>query len=133
MVFVYLYQGILDLYEFQKKYPYAEGKVNAHLAKTGTYFQSYIRRGLANIAAEEDAANAGGIPVVVTPVNSENDWPGTWGKRTSSRFSLTEAKSTEEPAESYKQKLLRLQQMFGYRSDGVSAFMISQLPISNQR
>jgi hypothetical protein len=31
-----------------------EGKITTQLSKTGTHFQSYIRRGLANIAAEEE-------------------------------------------------------------------------------
>lgn len=47
-------QGIIELYEFQKKYPTAESKVNAYLSQTGTYFQSYIRRGLSNLAAEDN-------------------------------------------------------------------------------
>ncbi|RUP25535.1 hypothetical protein BC936DRAFT_138829, partial [Jimgerdemannia flammicorona] len=52
-------QGINELYEFQKKHPGVEMKVNAHLAQTGTYFQSYIRRGLSNLAAE-DVSGANG-------------------------------------------------------------------------
>ncbi|CAG8737037.1 11275_t:CDS:2, partial [Dentiscutata heterogama] len=47
-------QGIYELYEFQKQHPEMESKVTSHLSKTGPYFQSYIRRGLANIAAEEE-------------------------------------------------------------------------------
>src|SRR5689334_4658637 len=41
-------------------YPNMESKVNAQLAKTGTFFQSYIRRGLANLEAEAAAAARGG-------------------------------------------------------------------------
>ncbi|KAI9004872.1 armadillo-type protein [Phycomyces nitens] len=51
-------QGIIELYEFQKKYPSAEGKVNAFLSQSGTYFQSYIRRGLSNLAAEDNELRA---------------------------------------------------------------------------
>lgn len=46
-------QGIVELYEFQKKYPLAEAKVNTYLSQSGQYFQSYIRRGLSNLAAED--------------------------------------------------------------------------------
>lgn len=46
-------QGIIELYEFQKKYPLAEAKVNTYLSQSGQYFQSYIRRGLSNLAAED--------------------------------------------------------------------------------
>ncbi|CAO3632931.1 unnamed protein product [Cunninghamella echinulata] len=46
-------QGIVELYEFQKKYPLAENKVNSYLNQTGTYFQRYIRRGLSNLAADD--------------------------------------------------------------------------------
>ncbi|KAI8334829.1 armadillo-type protein [Chlamydoabsidia padenii] len=46
-------QGIVELYDFQKKYPLAETKVNIYLSQTGTYFQRYIRRGLSNLAAED--------------------------------------------------------------------------------
>lgn len=45
----------MELYEFQKRYPHAETKVNAYLSQTGNYFQSYIRRGLNNLSAEDDS------------------------------------------------------------------------------
>lgn len=48
----------MELYEFQKKYPHAETKVNAYLSQTGNYFQSYIRRGLNNLSAEDDSLKA---------------------------------------------------------------------------
>lgn len=54
-------QGIIELYEFQKKYPLAEAKVNAYLSQTGTYFQSYIRRGLSNLAAEDNDLRAASL------------------------------------------------------------------------
>lgn len=51
-------QGIVELYEFQKTYPLAEAKVNGYLVQTGNYFQSYIRRGLSNLAAEDSESRA---------------------------------------------------------------------------
>lgn len=51
-------QGIIELYQFQKSYPLAEAKVNTYLSQTGNYFQSYIRRGLSNLAAEDSDLHA---------------------------------------------------------------------------
>ncbi|KAI9250400.1 armadillo-type protein, partial [Helicostylum pulchrum] len=51
-------QGIIELYQFQKSYPLAETKVNTYLSQTGNYFQSYIRRGLSNLAAEDSDLHA---------------------------------------------------------------------------
>lgn len=48
-------EGIQDLYNFQKIHTYADAMVESHLSKTGQYFQGYIRRGLANLMAEEHA------------------------------------------------------------------------------
>ncbi|CEI92510.1 hypothetical protein RMCBS344292_06766 [Rhizopus microsporus] len=60
-------QGIIELYEFQKAYPAAQSKVNTYLSQTGTYFQSYIRRGLSNLAAEDNEMLAAStIPMVPT-------------------------------------------------------------------
>lgn len=38
--------GIYDLFEFQKRHPYANGLVEQVLSSTGAYFQGYVRRGL---------------------------------------------------------------------------------------
>ncbi|KAI7908148.1 armadillo-type protein [Cokeromyces recurvatus] len=54
----YTKQGIIELYDFQKNYPNAQGKVNNYLGQTGTYFQSYIRRGLSNLEAEDNELHA---------------------------------------------------------------------------
>ncbi|KAI9483394.1 MAG: armadillo-type protein [Benjaminiella poitrasii] len=54
----YTKQGIIELYEFQKSYPHASGKVNNYLSQTGSYFQSYIRRGLSNLEAEDNELQA---------------------------------------------------------------------------
>jgi cytoskeleton-associated protein 5 len=57
------------LYEFQKQYPHTEAKVNTYLSQTGNYFQSYIRRGLSNLAAEDNElhAAAAAAAAVTTP------------------------------------------------------------------
>ncbi|KAI9347159.1 hypothetical protein DFJ73DRAFT_836828 [Zopfochytrium polystomum] len=52
-------QGIADLYAFRKKFPEHEEVVQKHLLKTGTYFQGYIKRGLATLAqADEEKERA---------------------------------------------------------------------------
>ncbi|KAF9948601.1 Microtubule-associated protein, microtubule dynamics during spindle orientation [Mortierella alpina] len=129
-------QGIADLYQFQKMYPNMESKVNAQLAKTGTFFQSYIRRGLANLEAEANAAAANGG----SSASSAGGAGGLTGSPTvrdrevadiiaarkrESVLSLANSESgmsttgslSADPSESYKDRLARLQQMFGYKSE----------------
>ncbi|GAA5837023.1 hypothetical protein JCM11251_004477 [Rhodosporidiobolus azoricus] len=48
--------GIAELYEFQKEHPEAVKKVETWMAGTGSYFQTYLKRALANLkAADPDA------------------------------------------------------------------------------
>ncbi|KAL9937441.1 hypothetical protein V8E36_003850 [Tilletia maclaganii] len=53
-------QGIRDLYEFQKRYPHRQASIDRSLEATGSIFQRYIRRALANHAAE-DGDHAGDL------------------------------------------------------------------------
>ncbi|KAF0542990.1 ARM repeat-containing protein [Gigaspora margarita] len=99
-------QGIYELYEFQKQHPEMESKVTSHLSKTGPYFQSYIRRGLANIAAEEEEKERANVIAEVKTLFPLGGNAAEGGQ--------TEGGQTEDDA--HKQKLLRLQQVFGYRS-----------------
>ncbi|KAG0267963.1 Microtubule-associated protein, microtubule dynamics during spindle orientation [Actinomortierella ambigua] len=163
-------QGIQDLYFFQKMYPEMQSKVNAQLAKTGTFFQSYIRRGLANLDAEAAMATtgAGGVgsaaPGAGAPAGTGSTTGGTMGstgasattgpggiqasssgvgggmgglgspmtrhrelldaaaaRRRESMAVSSESTGTNgttassgDPADTYKDRLARLQQMFGY-------------------
>ncbi|CAG8638343.1 14946_t:CDS:10, partial [Gigaspora margarita] len=97
-------QGIYELYEFQKQHPEMESKVTSHLSKTGPYFQSYIRRGLANIAAEEEEKERANVIAEVKTLFPLGGNAAEGGQ--------TEGGQTEDDA--HKQKLLRLQQVFGY-------------------
>ncbi|KAJ2997979.1 Microtubule-associated protein, microtubule dynamics during spindle orientation [Globomyces sp. JEL0801] len=45
--------GIQRLYDIQKQYPHILPMVEEKVAKTGSYFQGYIRRSLANLSQEE--------------------------------------------------------------------------------
>ncbi|KFH73222.1 hypothetical protein MVEG_00443 [Podila verticillata NRRL 6337] len=133
-------QGISDLYAFQKMYPNMESKVNAQLARTGTFFQSYIRRGLANLEAEAQAAATATTSIPLPLSASSNGGMGGIGsassaseamaaaaaRRRESVLSIAKSESdasaaglttSADPAESYKDRLARLQQMFGYKSE----------------
>ncbi|KAE8268517.1 hypothetical protein A4X09_0g3815 [Tilletia walkeri] len=46
-------QGIRDLYDFSKRYPQRQASIDRSLEATGSIFQRYIRRALANHAAED--------------------------------------------------------------------------------
>ncbi|KAF7730601.1 Microtubule-associated protein, microtubule dynamics during spindle orientation [Apophysomyces ossiformis] len=128
-------QGIIELYEFQKKYPLAEAKVNAFLGQTGTYFQSYIRRGLSNLAAEDNELRAS-TPVSVGAGDQQSQSPRTVTPPASSPSPVmgTTAHENRLSVEMYqsagdrnsihgddpmgmKQRILRLQQKFGYRAE----------------
>lgn len=120
-------------------YPNMESKVNAQLARTGTFFQSYIRRGLANLEAEAQAAatattsipsplsasSNGGIGGIGSASSASEAMAAAAARRRESVLSLAKSESdasvaglttSADPAESYKDRLARLQQMFGYKS-----------------
>jgi cytoskeleton-associated protein 5 len=83
-------QGIQRLHEFQKLNPSAFILIESRLAQTGSYFQGYIRRGLATLAQSE---------LAVAPRVEER------------RFD-SPSKPVESDADSYKETLARLQRMF---------------------
>ncbi|RIA95528.1 armadillo-type protein [Glomus cerebriforme] len=99
-------KGIYELYEFQKQHPEMEGKITTQLSRTGTHFQSYIRRGLANIATEEEEKERANVIAEA----KKNLFPQD------DNHSENNVNQSEDVA--YKQKLLRLQQVFGYRETG---------------
>ncbi|KAI8967762.1 armadillo-type protein [Mycotypha africana] len=51
-------QGVIELYEFQKKYPNAESRVKVFLNQTTPFFKSYIQRCLSNLEAEDEELHA---------------------------------------------------------------------------
>ena len=125
----------MELYEFQKRYPHAETKVNAYLSQTGNYFQSYIRRGLNNLSAEDDSMkfrpNAHNDTTDASSIRSaEGSSPRTSRPQSTGRvfcnlmtccinklkLIVYYVRSVEDPVE-IKQRLLRLQQKFGYRQE----------------
>ncbi|KAJ9476251.1 Protein STU2 [Pseudozyma hubeiensis] len=94
-------QGIRELYEFQKRNPHLEKHVENSLQKTGPIFQRFIKRALANHAAEDpDVINGSAaapqaasvatgleeIKRVGTPSGGSANGSGTPGTPRSSRF-----------------------------------------------
>lgn len=58
-------QGLQEMYEFRKRYPYLESYIQSLLQTTGPMFQRYIKRVFANYAAEDpDVINAAQPPPV---------------------------------------------------------------------
>ncbi|PWN17789.1 ARM repeat-containing protein [Microstroma glucosiphilum] len=53
-------KAIKDLYEFQKRYPHKANSIERSLQSTGPIFQRYIKRALANHAAEDEGAEQAG-------------------------------------------------------------------------
>ncbi|CAG8608892.1 3275_t:CDS:2, partial [Paraglomus occultum] len=93
-------KGIQELYEFQKEHPEMESKISAQLETTSFYFQSYIRRGLSNIATEEEEKQRASMIA-----EARNVFPASAGR----------AESVSPPPEDeHKQKLLKLAELFGY-------------------
>lgn len=88
-------QGIQQLFDFQKKNPGAFLAVETRLSQTGSYFQGYIRRGLAALAQSEmDAAQPRVADVQRAFVDNESATP------------------MDGDADSYKETLVKLQRMF---------------------
>ncbi|KAG0261640.1 Microtubule-associated protein, microtubule dynamics during spindle orientation [Mortierella polycephala] len=145
-------QGISDLYQFQKMYPNMESKVNAQLAKTGTFFQSYIRRGLANLEADANATAAnggsalnssgsGGINGIGSPKFRDRETGDAAARKRESVMSIVNSESgisatgggSADPSESYKDRLARLQQMFGYKSESKTPSPVQDAHETNAR
>jgi cytoskeleton-associated protein 5 len=53
-------KAIKDLYEFQKRHPHKANSIERSLQSTGPIFQRYIKRALANHAAEDEGAEQAG-------------------------------------------------------------------------
>lgn len=141
--------GIAQLYAFQRAHPEAQGLIDAHLSKSGTYFQSYIRRSLANLEAEdrengEEGAGAGGgdgrtrgnghlrrASTLSTVSNGSYTSTGSYGSMPSPASMMSRELSHEsnprygmEDVAKHQERLSRLQEMFGYTSKGeVSSMM----------
>ncbi|KAI8051432.1 armadillo-type protein [Syncephalis plumigaleata] len=118
-------QGIMELYEFQRDHPEEGEAVETFLKKAGT-FQSYIRRTLANIAADRgevlsSAAGGSGATSTTPPISparsaSAMKRMSTFSDTSSSDVSSSAASIGGGESEAHRQRLQRLQQMFGYQS-----------------
>ncbi|KAN0064473.1 hypothetical protein ACQY0O_002099 [Thecaphora frezii] len=81
--------AIRQLYEFQKKYPHKEASIQRALQNTGPIFQRYVKRALANHAADDLEANSAAAPSPQLGDDERRD-SGTFSNstRTSLRSSL---------------------------------------------
>ncbi|GAA6034227.1 hypothetical protein JCM8097_003793 [Rhodosporidiobolus ruineniae] len=126
--------GIAALYEFQKEHPEAQGRVATWMAGTGSYFQTYLRRALANLEAadRERSAEPPTSPSTDTfarPASRSSRpssiAPGTPTRPSSSRMSIGSAAGTGlglggvpggsgSGTPNSQAKLQELQSMFGF-------------------
>ncbi|GAA5933192.1 hypothetical protein JCM3775_002563 [Rhodotorula graminis] len=116
--------GIAALYEFQKEHPEASARIATWMAGTGSYFQTYLKRALANLEAADrertgeppaspspslDAASTTARPVSHSSRPPSVAVPGT---PTRSRLSLGPGALNSTPQQSAK--LQELHSMFGF-------------------
>ncbi|BGP23073.1 microtubule associated protein [Rhodotorula toruloides] len=114
--------GIAALYEFQKEHPEAAPRIATWMAGTGSYFQTYLKRALANLEAA-DRERAVEVPVSPTsassgasarpssrPTSSASAAPGTPSR--SSRLSLGPNAVPSTPQQSAR--LQELHSVFGF-------------------
>ncbi|EPQ29249.1 uncharacterized protein PFL1_03004 [Pseudozyma flocculosa PF-1] len=76
--------AIRQLYEFQKKYPHKEPSIQRALQNTGPIFQRYVKRALANHAADDLEASS----AVASPQLGETERPESGTFTSSARTSL---------------------------------------------
>lgn len=97
-------QGVMELYEFQKVYYQHHDKVYNKLSQQGVNFRMYIRNTLERIAKERG--------------ESLSDFSSNATVSVTSASSLETVNITQAPTKSdtddYKERLMRLQQRFGY-------------------
>ncbi|OZJ04855.1 hypothetical protein BZG36_02598 [Bifiguratus adelaidae] len=108
-------QGIYELYQFGKEHPSAESRINAHLALTGTYFQSYIRRALANLEAEDKLA-MGTVPEAVSSPQAKVEDTPRHDDAVASAATTINTTGTRTSVEGSRDRLHRLQEKFSNRS-----------------
>ncbi|GAA6011628.1 hypothetical protein JCM11491_004710 [Sporobolomyces phaffii] len=114
--------GISALYEFQKEHPEASARISTWMAGTGSYFQTYLKRALANLEANDSerkvetptspgSESMSSVPSRLSRPSSaaSNAAPGTPTR--SSRLSLGPTAPTGTPQQSAK--LAELKSMFG--------------------
>ncbi|BGP14170.1 hypothetical protein JCM10213_002469 [Rhodosporidiobolus nylandii] len=112
--------GIAALYEFQKDHPEAAPRVEKWMSGTGSYFQTYLRRALANIEASEQERHAQGptspsVDVFARP-SSRSSRPSSIAPGTPTRASRMSIGSAAGASATPQQsaKLQELQSMFGF-------------------
>ncbi|GAA5947554.1 hypothetical protein JCM3765_001726 [Sporobolomyces pararoseus] len=114
--------GISALYEFQKEHPEASARIATWMAGTGSYFQTYLKRALANLEATDrerkvetptspTSESMSSVPSRLSRPSSAASNPAPGTPTRSSRLSLGPTSSTGTPQQSAK--LAELKSMFG--------------------
>ncbi|BGP46329.1 hypothetical protein JCM10450v2_002171 [Rhodotorula kratochvilovae] len=113
--------GIAALYQFQKEHPEAAARIATWMAGTGSYFQTYLKRALANLEAadRERSGEPPASPVAESATTfgrpaSRSSRPSSVvpGTPTRSRLSLGPGALASTPQQSAK--LQELHSMFGF-------------------
>ncbi|BGO97975.1 Protein STU2 [Rhodotorula toruloides] len=114
--------GIAALYEFQKEHPEAAPRIATWMAGTGSYFQTYLKRALANLEAADrergvetpasptSASSSTSTRPSSRPTSSASAAPGTPTR--SSRLSLGPNAVSSTPQQSAR--LQELHSVFGF-------------------
>ncbi|GAA5944540.1 Stu2p [Sporobolomyces koalae] len=114
--------GISALYEFQKEHPEASARIATWMAGTGSYFQTYLKRALANLEAADRERKTetptsptsepmSGVPSRLSRPSSAASLGAPGTPTRSSRLSLGPTAPTGTPSQ--QAKLAELKSMFG--------------------
>jgi len=104
--------GIAELYAFQKAHPEAEARVASWITKTGTYFQTYLKRALDNHAAQDrDRPSREGVLIDTSESPS----------RPSSSRAAPLTQGGHRASSSQTRDLSELHSMFGFKETAASS------------
>lgn len=99
---------IKEIYQIQQTYPEAKSKIDERINNSSSLIRTLVRRGLTTLSESSNETQSS-IPTYSYHGDSSNN-----------RSSITSARSSDDTTETYKQKLIRLQQMFGYKNENGS-------------
>jgi cytoskeleton-associated protein 5 len=111
---------IKEIYQIQQTYPEAKSKIDERINNSSPLIRTLVRRGLTTLY-ESSNENQSSIPTFSHHSDSS-----------SNRLSMMSTRSSDDTTETYKQKLLRLQQMFGYKNENTSNSVTPNLRYSTQ-
>ncbi|ORX61016.1 ARM repeat-containing protein [Piromyces finnis] len=95
---------IKEIYQIQQAYPEAKNKIDERINNSSSLIRTLVRRGLTTLSESSNESQSS------IPTFSHNDL-------SNNRLSMTSTRFSDDTTETYKQKLLKLQQMFGYKNE----------------